>query len=211
MDFAAKTGYANSETAGDYDSKRRGLFWNHEIRCTARALHGLEREGSFLDIPCGTGRFTTILAKRFRRVHGVDISAEMLKVASEKVIDATNVSLSRADAEALPFAGDEFDYCFSIRFFGHTPPDVRRRILRELARVTKERLLLVLYVRDPLISTRKFLQRCLGKRPHAPWYPYASVSAARRDLDAAGLAVLEVRSFLPLVMESRLFVARKKL
>lgn len=209
-DFAAKTAYVDSDTAIHYDRERKGWFWNHEMRCIGRALKGLDCDSSFLDIPCGTGRFVTMLARRFRRVQGTDISAEMLKIASKKLMSSTNVSFAQADAETLPFGNNEFDYCLSIRFFGHTPPDVRRRVFRELARVTKQRLLLVLYVRDPLITTRKFLQRFLGKTRRGLWYPYASISAARHDLDAAGLEVVTVRSFLPFVMESRLFIAKRK-
>lgn len=208
--YPAKHAYAGADVARSYDARRLGVLWNYEIEFVRRFIRRLDADASILDIPVGTGRFSALLAPHFRRVQGVDISEEMLAVAARKLKGVENARLAKADAEKLPFADDEFDYCFSIRFFGHTPPEVRNRVFKELARVTRRQLLLTLYVCDPVIRARKFVQRCLGKKPPVNWYLYPSVSSARQDLEAAGLNVVHVKSFLPFVMVSRLFVAQKK-
>ncbi|MBN1919546.1 MAG: class I SAM-dependent methyltransferase [Verrucomicrobia bacterium] len=51
--------------------------------CVERYAPGVER--SLLDVACGTGTFLVEMAKRGWRVAGVDASAEMLKLARERV------------------------------------------------------------------------------------------------------------------------------
>lgn len=77
-----------------------------------------------------------------------------------------------------------------------------------MARVTRDRVALMVYVRDPLISLRKRFQRIV--RPvRLPWYPVGSRAELRETFEKAGLQVVEIHSLMPLVMESRLVVARK--
>ena len=60
-----------------------------------------------LDIGCGTGRLSAALAQRAHaKVWGVDASAAMLEVATEKV---QGVAFKRGDAESLPFKDGWFE------------------------------------------------------------------------------------------------------
>ncbi|MEV5439376.1 class I SAM-dependent methyltransferase [Streptomyces sp. NPDC052682] len=86
----------------------------------------LERRGPFgtgLDLCCGTGAGTGVLARVCRDgVTGVDFSAGMLAVARERARPAgPPVSWVRADARALPF-GPVFDVVVSFGAFGHFLP-----------------------------------------------------------------------------------------
>lgn len=95
-----------------------------------------------LEIACGTGRFSVMLAERGADVTGIDISGAMLGQAREKaraagVADA--VEFMRGDAARLPFPDNAFDVSFAVRFF-HLA-DAPETFLAEMRRVTREEIL----------------------------------------------------------------------
>jgi len=95
-----------------------------------------------LEVACGTGRFSVMLAERGADVTGIDISGAMLGQAREKaraagVADA--VKFMRGDAARLPFPDDAFDVTFAIRFF-HLA-DTPETFLAEMRRVTRGEIL----------------------------------------------------------------------
>lgn len=53
-----------------------------------------------------------------------------------------NMSLLIADAQQLPFNNNIFDLSLSIDMFEHVPPEKRKKILLELIRVTKKKIIL---------------------------------------------------------------------
>ncbi|CAL9362381.1 2-methoxy-6-polyprenyl-1,4-benzoquinol methylase, mitochondrial [Streptomyces sp. enrichment culture] len=87
------------------------------------ALRPMGPFGAGLDLCCGTGAGTGVLARLCReRVTGVDFSAGMLGVARERIRSGgPGVSWVRADARALPFA-PAFDLVVSFGAFGHFLP-----------------------------------------------------------------------------------------
>jgi SAM-dependent methyltransferase len=74
------------------------------------------RGSRVLEVGCGVGAQTVTLANNSpgARITSVDISAESLRVAAERVETAglTNVTLERADIFALPFQPATFDHAF---------------------------------------------------------------------------------------------------
>lgn len=91
-----------------------------------------------LEIACGTGRFSVMLAERRADVTGFDISAPMLARARAKVRAASvgdRVEFVRGDAARLPFEDDHFDVVCAVRFF-HLA-DTPARFLSEMRRVTR--------------------------------------------------------------------------
>ena len=49
-----------------------------------------KRPGSILDVACGTGNYTFIFAERGWKATGIDISNEMIRIATEKAAKKTN-------------------------------------------------------------------------------------------------------------------------
>jgi SAM-dependent methyltransferase len=99
-------------------------------------------EERVIEIACGTGRFSVMLAERGANVTGIDISGAMLGQAREKaraagVADA--VEFMRGDAARLPFPDDAFDVSFAIRFF-HLA-DTPETFLAEMRRITRDEIL----------------------------------------------------------------------
>jgi len=117
-------------------------------RKAARAT-GLAAGGSALDIACGSGKLTTVLAKIAGdggRVVGLDFSPQMLEVARR---DNPAIEFIEGDALRLPFEDASFD-ASTIAFGLRNLADPVRG-LREMLRVVKPggRAVVLEFVRPP--------------------------------------------------------------
>lgn len=87
------------------------------------AQNGVSPGSRVMDLACGTGSMTLELAKRGYKVSGVDLSAEMLTVAEEKLRPFA-VPLYRADMRSMPNFG-QFDtvvcLCDSLNYLSNVP------------------------------------------------------------------------------------------
>ena len=95
-------------------------FWNrmaarwdanespHRTRSLQAPLGEVGQPKRILEIGCGTGSGTAILKANFpdARITGVDLSPEMVRIATAKV---PGVTFEPADASRLPFADGSFD------------------------------------------------------------------------------------------------------
>jgi SAM-dependent methyltransferase len=90
-----------------------------------------------IDIGCGVGRLTRVLARRARWVVGVDVSAEMLARAAELNPGLDNVEWLHGDGRGLPGVADgSADACVSHVVFQHIPdPAITLGYVREMGRV----------------------------------------------------------------------------
>jgi SAM-dependent methyltransferase len=92
-----------------------------------------------LDIGCGVGRLTRVLAARTKRVYGLDVSGEMLRLAREHNADLANVEWLHGDGQGLGVVDDaSVDGCFSHVVFQHIPdPGITLNYVREMGRVLR--------------------------------------------------------------------------
>ena len=97
--------YAREDIAERYD-RSRALPADVELQwSTLLARHVRLVPEVSVDLGCGTGRFTKILAATFRgRVIGVDPSGPMLRAAAASLRWTPRVALVRGRAEAIPLA-----------------------------------------------------------------------------------------------------------
>ena len=136
--------YQTDEVAEEYEEKRfsRGgrLIDRREKRAVLDAVEPLE-EKKVLEIACGTGRFTVMLAERGADIVGLDISGAMLQQGRQKARNAgvaDHLEFMRGDAARLPFPDDHFDTVFAMRFF-HLA-DTPASFLSEMRRVAKDQV-----------------------------------------------------------------------
>ena len=134
--------YQADDVAAAYEDKRfsRGgrLIDRREKRAVLDAL-GPVADRRILEIACGTGRFTVMLAERDADVVGLDVSGPMLRQGREKARAASvigHLDFLRGDAARLPFPDDHFDAVFAMRFF-HLA-DTPHSFLEEMRRVSRE-------------------------------------------------------------------------
>jgi len=93
-----------------------------------------------LDIGCGNGRHTALLADCAERVVGFDISRELLGTANERMAEnGWQAELVQGNGTALPFRSESIDIAVYVATLHHLS-DRQRRVesLRELGRVLGE-------------------------------------------------------------------------
>jgi len=84
----------------------------------------LIRGKAVLEIACGTGNWTQVLARRAQSVVAVDVSPASLAIARTKLSAYSNVSLIQADAYTLGDVGGRFDIVVAVDWWSHVPNGV---------------------------------------------------------------------------------------
>jgi len=144
------------EMADRYDRERNvsesTAFINRiQIRVITKWVFD-RRESLVLDIPCGTGRLTVVLAHLFKRVIAGDISTGMIAVANNKIRSKgiNNVALLRTNSRRLPFPERTFDIVLCVNFFHLIPSNEKHIFMGEFRRVLKPRGRLILENVSPI-------------------------------------------------------------
>ena len=91
-----------------------------------------------LDFGCGMGRVTQALAEHFTRIDGVDISAEMIRLAREhKPTPYRPRFHHNTTADLRLFKARSFDFVYSMIVLQHMPQTFQEGYVREFFRVLK--------------------------------------------------------------------------
>jgi SAM-dependent methyltransferase len=90
-----------------------------------------------LDLGCGYGRTLLELARRARRVVGIDTSAASLRMAREMLADVANCRLLRMNAVRMGFCDGAFDVAVCIQNGISAFHEDPRTLIRESLRVTR--------------------------------------------------------------------------
>jgi ubiquinone/menaquinone biosynthesis C-methylase UbiE len=92
-----------------------------------------------LDIGCGVGHNTLPLAVEYpdAQVTGIDVSAPMLRYGHARAVSLglEKVRFQQANAEALPFDDNSFDWVQTSMFLHETSASAIQQIIREIYRV----------------------------------------------------------------------------
>lgn len=120
--------------AGRGESMERG---HRPVGELAIQKMGVQPEAQVLDVGCGSGWASRLLAEKARdgRVVGIDISDEMIRVARDCSGAFSNLTFEVASAEDLPFANGEFTDAFSMESLYYYVD--MTRALSEIYRVLK--------------------------------------------------------------------------
>jgi ubiquinone/menaquinone biosynthesis C-methylase UbiE len=175
----------------------------------ARAEAAGARPLRLLDVGCGTGHLLKMLGASLpgAQLCGVDLSPHYIARARALLPRELDVSLLIENAEALPFPDGRFDVATSLFVFHELPPDVRARVMGEMARVLRPGGLLVVGDSVQRCDSPELEEelRSFPARFHEPYYPsYVQDDLAERARAAGLLVAGEVRAFV-----TRIVVARK--
>ena len=217
QDFHFQTGgYLSALSARLYDVQVETLFYGAgnamrraALPAIAAAISGRDqRRLSLLDVACGTGRFVRQirLAWPALGLTGLDLSEAYLAEAARHMAGVRPARLIQANAEAMPLPDASQDIATVIFLFHELPPQVRRGVIAEVARVLKPGGLLV-FVDSLQMGDRPGWDGLLEAFPvrfHEPYFRSYAIEDLDAVFDAAGLEA-ESRSlaFLSKVMVRR--------
>jgi demethylmenaquinone methyltransferase/2-methoxy-6-polyprenyl-1,4-benzoquinol methylase len=91
--------------AGSYDSVVRlatfgqDFAWKHEI------IRAVGDRSYILELACGTGILSSMLAQKDKKVAGIDLTFEYLRASKSKL----NAPIAQGTAEVLPYRSESFD------------------------------------------------------------------------------------------------------
>jgi SAM-dependent methyltransferase len=107
-----------------------------------KALRGLDpqwlSQARALEIGCGAGRMTRFLLPRVWSLCSIDVSAEMIARASNRLGRHPNLQLlATSGCDLAMFADDSFDLVLTYVVLQHIPNSVVRQYFREIRRVLR--------------------------------------------------------------------------
>ncbi|MBJ7372920.1 SAM-dependent methyltransferase [Pseudomonas koreensis] len=192
---------------------RRLSHWRDEqVGRKALALAG--DPGLVLDLPCGAGRFWPMLAEKPNRVIiGADNSESMIKTALQgqpaDVVKRVQPLHTSAFDIALP--DNSVDSIFCMRLLHHIgEAEHRRVILREFERVTRDSVIVSLWVDGNFKAWKR--KRAERDRPSHDYQNRFLIPAAmiEKEFEQAGFRIQEQLDFIPLYAMWRVYVLRKR-
>lgn len=109
--------------------------WNHNRDHHAFLLRQMPASrNAALDVGCGTGTFSRLLAERYDHVLALDLSPRMIERAVARSEAHSNIDYRVADAATWPFPVAAFDCVASIATLHHLPLE---EMLRKMATALK--------------------------------------------------------------------------
>lgn len=123
-----------------YDPVLAVLLRDHVWKSRLVAQAALRPGMRVLDLGCGTGTLTILLARSCpgATVVGLDVDPEVLARARQKTVEEkVDVEFVYGMAEATPFAEGGFDRVVSSLFFHHLPTDGKRQALAAARRLLR--------------------------------------------------------------------------
>ncbi len=92
---------------------------HHHLDITKKTLASMDlgADDRVLDLGCGSGWATRLLAPQCKEVVGVDVSDEMIRQAQQASNNFANVKYLQGSAQKIPCADNSFDKMLSVESF----------------------------------------------------------------------------------------------
>lgn len=126
-----------------YRNPEEGQFWaggEQDLDALLRSVGAnLTPDDDVVEIGCGVGRLTRVLAGRARSVRALDVSPRMLQLAGSYNPDLDNVTWLEGDGTTLAeIADSSAEVCISYITFQHIPdPRITLGYIAEIGRVLR--------------------------------------------------------------------------
>jgi ubiquinone/menaquinone biosynthesis C-methylase UbiE len=209
-------GYLTDESARLYDIQVETLFMGAAAPMRRAALRPIaefmrgrdQRRTSLVDVACGTGRFLrqVRLCYPALKLTGIDLSRPYLDEARRHLRGLRAAELLKASAEHMPLADASADIVTSVFLFHELPPDVRRQVTSEIARILKPGGLFVFLDSLQMGDRPQWdgLLEAFPARFHEPYYrQYATEDLDRLFTDRGLIPHMTTTAFLSKLIACR--------
>jgi ubiquinone/menaquinone biosynthesis C-methylase UbiE len=196
-EYRAKSNWKSQTKAAAYAKSRdpsRYKRASQEDLILSGWLDQLPTGAAVLDCPCGTGRFISLITGKGFVYTGADISAAMMEEAKKIVPTGSLINFVEADAENLSFPDNSFDCVIVWRLLQHiVDPAVRLQILREAARVSRNKVFISFYHPLSFTALRLWIKnRLAGKKKQRGTFTHWQL---QREVKSCGLELSETKSY----------------
>ena len=161
-----------------------------------------------LDLPCGTGKLASVFADFDFKVVAADISRQMMVVAAREYNHLPGfIGFEQTDASATKFADEEFDAVVCLRLLHRVPHAVRSAILSELARVSRNHVIVSVGLTNSLQGFRRRVRKTFSGATTVP-YPVTRKGFSEQ-LASAQLRPVFWKPVIPFVSSEWIVVCEK--
>jgi ubiquinone/menaquinone biosynthesis C-methylase UbiE len=129
-----------SRFATDFEERNNYVVGKAESELMLRKVAEQKELGRTLELACGGGTYSRVLAKEAELLYATDLSDEMLAVARAKLQSLPNVRLEKADCFHLAYEDNSFDTVFMANLLHIIPGPENavaeaKRVLRKNGRM----------------------------------------------------------------------------
>ena len=125
-----------SKFANNFNEEQTYIVGGAIQQAILERLSGESDLGELIELGCGTGFYTKVLAANASHVTATDLSDEMLAVARKQLIDCQNLAVEKADCEKTDFPDGKFDSIFMANLV-HVMENPSK-VLQESYRILKD-------------------------------------------------------------------------
>ncbi len=109
--------------------------WNHNAHYHRYLMDQIpEQCRRILEIGCGTGKFSRLLAERAEKVFAIDLSPQMIRLAKARSKLYPNIDFVKCDVMTHHLLDNQFDCIATLTTLHHLPTE---RILRKIRKALK--------------------------------------------------------------------------
>jgi ubiquinone/menaquinone biosynthesis C-methylase UbiE len=137
-----------SRFAKDFEQRNIYVIGRSDLDLVRNKISSLTSLGNVLELACGDGVYSRILAKNAASLLATDFSDEMVDSAKSNLVAFNNVSVEKANCFSLSYPDDSFDSVFMANLVHIIPHP--EKALEEAGRVLKQngKLIVVSFTMD---------------------------------------------------------------
>lgn len=191
--------FDKSNVARKYPSTYGKTFRERrEVAAIRTALRNVRRNGAVLDLPCGNGRLTPLLAEAGFQITAADASPHMVtlaerhwaKISKKPIFRANQATFLVREVMDTGFPDDHFDAVICNRLFHHfNEPETRIAALCELNRICRGTVIVSYFNSFALDAVKFRLKYALRRITPTDRIPI-SRCIFEREADEAGFQVV---------------------
>lgn len=125
-----------------YDKNQESVVGQELLEQVKKKIQNLSDLGETLELGCGTGYFSEIIAHKANHVYATDLSDELLQVAQKRLNKNTNITIQKEDCMNISFPSDKFNSVFMANLIHVIENPLK--ILQESHRILKDNGMLII-------------------------------------------------------------------